>query len=131
MNPLETDGSVTEKDNIDALEKSIRQRRRATRRRWQPQKIADVLANLMARRGYGRVQSASTFAEAWTAAVGGQLAAASRPGNIRRGTLEVTVRNSAVMQELSFRKERLLSELTRLLPDQRIAALRFRVGDLS
>ena len=54
----------------------------------------------------------------------------SRPGNVRRSVLEVTVRNSAVLQELTFQKTQLLGELSRLLPDQNIRDLRFRIGPM-
>ena len=49
-------------------------------------------------------------------------------GGLRRGTLEVVVTNSTLMQELGFQKADLLETLTRLLPDQGIKDLRFRVG---
>jgi predicted nucleic acid-binding Zn ribbon protein len=93
-----------------------------------PQKMADVLSGLFARRGYAQVQAASTCERAWRESVGEKMAKHSRPGNVRRGVLEVTVRNSAVMQELTFQKQTLLAKITGLLPDQKIRDLKFRVG---
>ena len=84
----------------------------------------------MARRGYARVESASAFEEAWLRAAGRQLGGQSRAGMVRRGTLEVTVGNSAALQELTFRKKQILAELSRLLPDEKIRDLRFRIGDM-
>ena len=93
-----------------------------------PQKIGDVLAQLMARRGYAQEQLAGAYAEAWSVAAGPVLAPHSLPGNMRRGVLEVTVRNSSTLQELMFRKHELLSELARVMPEKKIDDLRFRVG---
>src|SRR5687767_1403278 len=93
-----------------------------------PQKMADVLAGLLARRGYAQVQTASTCDKAWREAAGQKLAGHSRPGNVKRGVLEITVRNSPVMQELTFQKKQLLAKIAILLPDQKIKELRFKVG---
>ena len=96
-----------------------------------PQPIANVLAELMARRGYARLQSGSNCADAWREAAGEQLAACSRAGQIKRGVLEVIVTSSILMQEMSFQKAGLLAKLTELLPDEKIRDLRFRVGVLT
>jgi hypothetical protein len=92
-----------------------------------PQPLAEAVAQLMASRGYARVQSAAELDQVWNDAVGQTLAANSRPGNLRRGVLEVIVANSAVMQELEFIKRKILKELTTLTP-KKIRNLRFRVG---
>lgn len=95
-----------------------------------PKPIKNILAELLARRGYARVQSAGLSAEAWSQAAGEQLAALSRPGQLRRGVLEVLVKSSTLVQELGFRKQELLARLGELLPDENIRDLRFRVGPL-
>jgi predicted nucleic acid-binding Zn ribbon protein len=82
----------------------------------------------MARRGFARVQAAEGLAAAWRKAAGEALARQTRVGQVRRGTLEVLVANSTLMQELGYRREALLADLARLAPDEGIAALRFRVG---
>ncbi len=69
-----------------------------------PQRIADTLSTLMARRGYAQLEAAGERDEVWKDAVGEQMAPHSRIGHIRRGVVEVTVCNSAVLQELTFRK---------------------------
>ena len=94
-----------------------------------PQPIGDILAQVMARRGFARVQSAAIAEDAWREAAG-ELAAFTRVGEVRRGRLEVTVSNSTVVQELSFRKPALIEGLAKLLPDQRISDIRFRVGSV-
>ena len=95
-----------------------------------PQKLGDVLSELMARRGIARVQAATISAQAWSTAAGEFFAAHSRPGQVKRGILDVLVVNSVVLQELTFRKQQLVADLTRLLPDETITDLRFRVGRL-
>ena len=93
-----------------------------------PKRMADILSRLIARKGYGRLQSTAVFQEAWVTAVGDLLAGQSRPGSIRRGTLEVTVQNSAVAQELQFNKQQVLTRLKDIVSDCVIHDIRFRVG---
>ncbi len=90
-----------------------------------------MIAQLINRRGYGRVQAGEQLAEVWAAAAGESLASYSRPGNLRRGTLEVTVTSSTIMQEFTFHKQHILAELGRRLPDAKIRNLRFRVGTIN
>lgn len=92
-----------------------------------PQPIGEILAQLSARRGFARVQSAAAHEAAWREAVG-ELARYTRVGPIRRRKLEVIVANSTLMQELTFQKPALLKSLAKLMPDERISDLRFRVG---
>lgn len=99
--------------------------RRPSRR---PQPIADVLAELMALRGYARVQAATSYQAAWRDAAGDFVARQSRIAALRRGVLEITVANSTLMQELGFQKVSLLAALAKRLPDESIRELRFRVG---
>ena len=61
-------------------------------------------------------------------AAGGANTRASAP--LRRGTLEVVVANSTLVQELGFQKQDLLKTLAELLPDEGIQNLRFRVGNI-
>ncbi len=96
-----------------------------------PQRIADVLAELIARRGLGKVQTADQMAEAWDKACGEMASRFTRVGAIRGGTLEVLVANSVLVQELTFQKAALVRELNRLLPEKRIGNLRFRVGPIA
>lgn len=93
-----------------------------------PQHIAGILAQVMARRGYARQQSGAALEEAWKDAAGELLAQYTRVGQVRRGALEVIVANSTLVQELSFQKPAILESLGRLLPDEAIKDLRFRVG---
>jgi predicted nucleic acid-binding Zn ribbon protein len=95
-----------------------------------PKPIANILSDLMARRGYGRMQAAGLLFETWRQAAGEQLGRQSRPGQVRRGVLEVMVTNSTLAQEISFQKPALLERLAELAPDEKIRDLRFRVGPI-
>src|SRR5262245_18423805 len=92
--------------------------------------IADVLSDLMARRGYGRVQSAGMLSESWRQAADEQLGAPTRPGWVRRGGLALSVCNSTLGQEMSFQKTALIKKLGELVPDVNIRDLRFKVGPI-
>ncbi len=93
-----------------------------------PQAIGDIMAQLMARRGFGRVQSAAALEAAWREAAGPLMAEHTQVGAVRRGTLEVVVRHSALMQELGYQKQAILQKLAALAPEEPIKDLRFRVG---
>lgn len=94
-----------------------------------PEPIGDILAQLMARRGFARVQSSAQIEAAWREAAG-ELAPYTRVGQVRGGKLEVIVANSTVLQELTFRKPALLSEMTNRLPEEGIRDVRFRTGSV-
>jgi predicted nucleic acid-binding Zn ribbon protein len=95
-----------------------------------PQTIGNVLSELMSRRGYARVQGAAACEAAWCEAAGPLAAKYTRVGQLRRGTLEVVVANSTLVQELGFQKQALVKQLSELLPDHGITNLRFRVGNI-
>ena len=101
-----------------------------------PKPIADVLAELMARRGYGRVKSDQSLAVAWSETVDESFPAAGRAfrshaGPIRRGVLDVVLDNSTAVQELQFQKHKLLAGLTARLPELNLRDIRFRVGTVA
>jgi predicted nucleic acid-binding Zn ribbon protein len=93
-----------------------------------PKAIGDVVSELMARQGFGRLQSSQGYESAWREAAGPMAAKYTRVGLLRRGTLEIVVANSVLVQELGFQKKNLLKSLSESLPDQGITNLRFRLG---
>jgi hypothetical protein len=93
-----------------------------------PERIADILVQLMARRGFARVQGAEACQAAWNEAAGPLGAQYGRVGPLKRGTLEIVVTNSALIQEFGFQKSSIINTLNRLLPDHQIKDLRFRLG---
>jgi predicted nucleic acid-binding Zn ribbon protein len=95
-----------------------------------PQPMSSVMAELMARSGFARVQSTTALEAAWQGAAGTLVGPHSRAGAIRRGKLEVTVTSSTLAQELTFQKATLLEALRKSLPNETIRDLRFRVGPI-
>ncbi len=117
------------RDDLDEFARRGQEQRRRDLRR-QPQRMSDVLAQLVQKKGYARVRADQAHREAWQTAAGPAIAAVTEPGRITRGALEVTVANSLVMQELTFEKDRLLAAIQQALPDAGIKQLRFKVGQL-
>ena len=95
-----------------------------------PQKVGDVITDLLARRGYAQLAANQECNEAWQAVVG-KLKEMSRATEAKRGVLQVVVSNSVMMQELTFRKQELIPALAARLPNHQIKDLRFRVGSIS
>jgi predicted nucleic acid-binding Zn ribbon protein len=116
-----------EQRQLEAVCDDIRRRQRFGRT---AKPLSDLISSLMARRGYAQVQAGQTREAAWAVAAGNDLAGHSRPGNVRGGVLEVFVRNSTVLQELTFQKRRVLERFNQHAPDQQVRELRFRVGTI-
>ena len=110
------------------------ERRTKSYQRWhyaqQPKKVAEVISQVVQRRGYAQVRNLGEWNDAWQVAAGDAFAAVTEVGQLRRGVLEVTAANSLVMQELGFEKERILQELQTARPDAGLKQLRFRVGKI-
>ena len=94
-----------------------------------PKALGDVLSNLFAERGYGRLQAGGELEAAWARAVGELGARQTEVGVIRRGILNITVAHPALLEELSsFQKPHILATLRREVPETPILDIRFRVG---
>ena len=120
------DSGSQERQVIDELNARRRALSRSARRG--PRQIGDIVANLLARHGYGREEAIRTLTASWRDAVGESLAIRSRPGRKRDGRLEILVDSSTTMQELVFQKKTVLRRLRQLLPNEKIVELRFRLG---
>ncbi|WP_435008633.1 DciA family protein [Tundrisphaera lichenicola] len=97
-----------------------------------PKPLSEILGNLFAARGFGRLQAASELELAWASAVGDRDLGQTRVGGVRRGVLNVTVAHPGLLEELStFRKPSLLATLRRDAPGTPIHDIRFRVGPIS
>lgn len=94
-------------------------------------KMGDVVGQMLVKRGYANLQQASSLDAVWNAAVGERFVSQSKAGQVKRGVLEVIVNNSAVMQELTFSKTKLLKSLAVTAAEQKIKDIRFRVGKLA
>jgi predicted nucleic acid-binding Zn ribbon protein len=94
-----------------------------------PKPLSEILGELFASRGYGRLQALGELEMAWNTAVGEPDCRRTKLGGVRRGTLNVTVAHSGLLEELStFRKPDLLAALRKDAPGTPILDIRFRVG---
>ncbi len=98
--------------------------------RGKTKRMGDVVSQLLARRGYAQETTSADIAAAWREAVGEATATYTRIGAVRRGVLDVVVANSAVSQELTFRKAQLIVQLAKRLPEHKIKNIRFRTGSV-
>jgi predicted nucleic acid-binding Zn ribbon protein len=116
-----------DEDNFALVLKEAQQRQRRPRA---PARIGDVMSRLLARKGYAQQQQGLEWEAAWSEAAGQRLAKNSRVGKTNRGVLEITARNSAVLQELTFQKRKLLKKLQAVAGANNLKDLRFRVGEI-
>jgi predicted nucleic acid-binding Zn ribbon protein len=94
-----------------------------------PENLADVLAKLFTARGWGRKSERIRLEDAWSKTIGPEFGAETRVNSLRRGILEVEVRNPILMQELSqFHRKRLIAMMGSLLPGTAVKEIRFRAG---
>ena len=93
-----------------------------------PRRIGEILPNLLARHGYAGERAADQWGRVWEEAVGTQLARDCRVAGVRSGVLQVTVRSSAVVQELTFKKKEIMERLVKKVEGKEICDIRYRVG---
>ena len=118
--------SPAEDDFVEILAEAQQRQRRPRA----PVRIADVMSRLLARKGYAQLQQGLQWEAAWCDAVGERLSKHSRVGRTNRKVLEITARNSAVLQELTFQKRKLLKRLQAAAGANHLRDLRFRVGEI-
>jgi predicted nucleic acid-binding Zn ribbon protein len=93
-----------------------------------PENLSDVLGRLFTARGWGRLSERSRLEAAW-AEVTAEWPGQTRVLGLRRGVLEVEVRNPILIQELAqFHKRNLLGKLSKHLAGPTITDLKFRAG---
>ena len=93
--------------------------------------LSDILGELFATRGYGRLRGLKELEDAWNAAVGEPQCHQTRVGEVRRGVLNVTVAHSTLLEELAaYRKPALLASLRRDASGTSIHDIRFRIGPI-
>ena len=94
-----------------------------------PENFAEILGRLFTARGWGRKNDRLRLEGAWAEAAGPELLPDTRVNGIRRGVLEVEVRNAVLLQELTqFHKRTLLGKLRKALVGVTVSALKFRAG---
>jgi hypothetical protein len=96
-----------------------------------PERIGEVLARLFMARGWGEKRKRAALEDAWFKAaesiLGSAARVATKPGSLRKSVLEIHVRDSVLMHEITqFHKRPLLARLRELLPGEKIGELRVR-----
>jgi predicted nucleic acid-binding Zn ribbon protein len=96
-----------------------------------PKPLSDILGELFATRGFGRLRALKELEDAWNGAVGEPGCRQTRVGEVRRGVLNVTVAHPTLLEELAaFQKPALLAALRQNAPSTVIHDIRFRVGPI-
>ncbi|MEM6690408.1 MAG: DUF721 domain-containing protein [Planctomycetota bacterium] len=90
-------------------------------------RIGSLVDQVLARRGYVDGMANEQIQQSLVKELGTVLASECQIGKLNRGTLQIFVGDSVVMQELNFRKRQILRRLERDLPESRINDVRFRV----
>lgn len=100
--------------------------------RKEPQALGDVLSQLFALRGYGRVRGNRQLHEIWREVAGETIAGRTRVQEVKNGVLQVGVGNAGLLSELAaFHKFSLLERLQAEHPQLKIRDIKFKLrGDL-
>lgn len=94
-----------------------------------PENIADILGRLFTSRGWGRKNERVRLESAWADAAGPELLKNTRVLGLKRGVLEVEVRNAVLLSELAqFHKRGLLAKLRTILVGVTLTDIKFRAG---
>ena len=94
-----------------------------------PEKISDVLGRLFTSRGWGRKNDRLRLEAAWADAAGEALQKDTRVLGLKRGVLEIEVRNAVLMSELAqYHKRGLLAKLRKALAGVTLTDVKFRAG---
>lgn len=94
-----------------------------------PEALSDVLGQLFVSRGWGRLSERTKLESAWATVAGEAIHAETRVMSLRRGVLQVEVKNGVLLQELNhFHKRRLLQALRGQMPNLTFTDLKFRSG---
>ena len=98
----------------------------------EPLQLSSALSELIALRGYARIEEYRQFRQAWTAVAGEQLSQQTRLSRVLRGQLVIEVDNGALLSELSgFHAADLLCRLQSEFPELKIKGLKFRLKGLA
>jgi predicted nucleic acid-binding Zn ribbon protein len=94
-----------------------------------PENLADILGRLFTSRGWGRKNDRLRLESAWATVAGEELLKDTQVLSIKRGVLEVAVRNAVLMSELAqFHKRNLLKKLRTAMPGVTLTDLKFRAA---
>jgi hypothetical protein len=93
-----------------------------------PHHLAKALSELIAFRGYARVQGNAQLQSAWAGIAGAAIARQTRAVAVKRGVLHVSVASAPLLSELAgFYRVAFLEKLRELHGDLRIRDVKFRL----
>lgn len=96
----------------------------------QPRSIGNVLSSVVLSKRYACVETSEQLERVWAEVAGPATAARSRAIGVKRGQFEIVVAHSALAQQLSFQKLKLLAGLRAAMPETKIDGLKFKVGSI-
>lgn len=129
-----------DQQEFDATQKYVKERQF---HRNHPKAARDLISRLLARKGYAQQQTSVQFDQAWLQALqqtklnhrvgldADGNKAKTKPGNLRRGVLEIYVESSLYLQQLEFKKRELLQAMQQKLPNLKLIDLRFKIGNVN
>lgn len=93
------------------------------------EQLADILGKMFTSRGWGRKNDRLRLESAWATVAGEELLKDTQVLGMKRGVLEVAVRNAVLMSELAqFHKRSLLTKLRAAMPGVTLTDLKFRAA---
>lgn len=98
----------------------------------EPLKLSTALTELIALRGYARIEEYKQFRRAWAAVAGEGFVKQTKVSRVTRGQLIIEVDNAPLLSELSgFHAAGLLSRLQTEFSELKIKGLKFRLKGLA
>lgn len=95
--------------------------------------LAEILSEMTFLRGLGKNETRSKLIEQWNVVISNffspEIVKFTVPGSIRNGRLTVFVNgSSAILQELTFIKQNVLTKWNQLYPEEKLRSLLFKQG---
>ena len=95
-----------------------------------PSPVNEVLGRVFSRRGIVRKMKEMKLLKLWTEVVGEEIDRHTAPFVIRKGKLFVKVDNSGWLAQLTYLKDKIISELNKKQPGKPIKDIYFRLGEI-
>ena len=97
-------------------------------RKSSPQPIADVLKNVVEKLSQTKEKDSVKIFSVWPKVCGKELSRHTHSGDLRRGTLQVFVDESAWRYQANLQKETLLKSLKKKMGEEKVQRIQFRIG---
>ncbi len=98
-------------------------------RKSSPQPIADVLKNVVEKLSQTKEKDSVKIFSVWPKVCGKEFARHTHSGDLKRGTLQVFVDESAWLYQANLQKEELLEALQKKIGKEKIQKIVFRIGN--